>query len=319
MNRSPTHAPAPRLTGAHNDPAERLRQEQEARHFQSIVESSDDAIISKSLDSVVTSWNPGAQAMFGWRADEMLGRPITVLLPPDRLNEEELILARLKAGERVDHFETVRIRKDGRPVHVSVTISPIRDRQGQVVGASKIARDIGAKKALESRLEHLAHHDALTDLPNRVLLADRIQQSLILARRQGFNVAVLYIDLDGFKQVNDAHGHAAGDALLIALSQRMKEALREVDTLARIGGDEFAGVLSDVKGMDECRHLLQRVLQACASPVPIGGQPVRVSASIGVAVYPQDDVPAEELLRHADQAMYLAKQAGKNQYRIFGS
>ena len=126
--------------------------EQEASHFRSIVESSDDAIISKSLDSVVTSWNAGAQAMFGYSAEEMLGRPITVLLPPDRLNEEELILQRLRAGEKVDHFETLRIRKDGRAVHVSVTISPIHDADGKVVGASKIARDIGEKKALEAQL-----------------------------------------------------------------------------------------------------------------------------------------------------------------------
>ena len=415
--------------------------EQEASHFRSIVESSDDAIISKSLDSVVTSWNAGAQAMFGYSAEEMLGRPITVLLPPDRLNEEELILQRLRAGEKVDHFETLRIRKDGRAVHVSVTISPIHDADGKVVGASKIARDIGEKKALEAQLlltasvfshtregilvigtdgvimevnpaftqitgygrdellgqsakalvarhdvadlltavsqalnvhghyqgehwsrrrdqrkfamlltvsvvrntagviqnyvalladitplrlrqdelEHLAHHDALTDLPNRVLLADRIQQALILARRQGFKVAVLYIDLDGFKQVNDAFGHAVGDALLVALSKRMKLALREVDTLARIGGDEFAAVLSDVKGLEECQHLLQRVLLACCTPVPIGEQQVQVSASIGVALYPQDDVQAEQLLSHADQAMYLAKQSGKNRYQVFGA
>ncbi len=310
---------AVRLTGANTDLTERVRFEWEARHFQSIVESSEDAIISKSLDSVVTSWNGGAEAMFGYSAAEMIGRTITVLLPPDRLGEEERILARLRDGEKVEHFETVRQHRDGRLLQVSVTISPIRDYQGRIVGASKIARNITEKKALEARLEHLAHHDALTDLPNRVLLADRIRQAMILARRQGFGVAVLYIDLDGFKQVNDLHGHACGDDLLVALARRMTEALREADTLSRIGGDEFAAVLSNVKGLEECKPVLQRVLTACCAPVNLGGKRVEVSASIGVALYPQQDVTAEQLLSHADRAMYQAKQAGKNQYQVFDS
>ena len=141
---------------------------------------------------------------------------------------------------------------------------------------------------------------------------------MILARRRSFCVAVLYIDLDGFKQVNDQHGHAAGDVLLVALSKRMKEALRQVDTLARIGGDEFAAVLSDVKSLQACEPLLHRLLQACSTPVAIGDQQAQVSASIGVAIYPDHDVSPEELLNHADRAMYRAKQAGKNQYRAFG-
>ena len=142
-----------RLTGANTDLTERIQHEQQARHFQSIVESSDDAIISKSLDRVVSSWNAGAQAMFGYTAEEMIGQTINVLLPPDRMEEEDRILSRLKAGEKVDHFETVRIHKNGSHVHVSVTISPMRDHQGRVVGASKIARNISEKKALEARLQ----------------------------------------------------------------------------------------------------------------------------------------------------------------------
>lgn len=432
---------AVRLTGANTDLTERIRFEQEAKHFQSIVQSSDDAIISKSLDSVVTSWNAGASAMFGYSAREIVGRPISVLLPLDRQKEEEQIMQRIRAGQKVQHFETKRLHRDGHAIDVSVTISPIRDAQGQVIGASKIARDISEKKALEAqllltanvfsntnegivvidahgqvvevnpaftditgyrredllgkasqplmqlhgmaemqdtvtealgrrghyqgehwtrrkdlqriallitvsavrtssgaiqnyvvllsditplrerqdRLEHLAHHDQLTDLPNRVLLADRIEQALILSRRRGGKVAVLYLDLDGFKQVNDQFGHAAGDVLLVTLSQRMKEALREVDTLARIGGDEFAAVLSDIDGLDECQPVLQRLLSACYTPVSIGDKQVQVSVSIGIAIHADTDTTAHQLLNHADRAMYLAKQSGKNQYWLFGT
>ena len=306
-----------RYTGANTDLTDYLRMEREARLFQSLVESSDDAIVSKSLDGIVASWNPGAEAMFGYRPQEMIGQPISVLMPPDRLNEEDEILARLRRGEKVQHFETVRVRKDGRPIHVSVTISPIRDQQGQVIGASKIARDITPLLLQREQLEHVAKHDALTNLPNRYLFSDRIQQALVLARRQKLVLAVVYIDLDGFKSVNDHYGHLAGDELLVTVSKRIKDALREVDTLARLGGDEFAAVLVDVQGLEECKALIQRVLLACAEPVLIGGHTTRVSASIGLTLYPMDDDSPEKLLAHADQAMYRAKKAGKNQFCVF--
>jgi diguanylate cyclase (GGDEF)-like protein len=186
-----------------------------------------------------------------------------------------------------------------------------------VIGASKIARDITSLLRYREQLEHVARHDPLTDLPNRHLFSDRLQQALVLARRQRLVLAIVYIDLDGFKHINDNFGHLAGDELLVTVSGRIKDALREVDTLARLGGDEFAAVLVDVQGLEECQDLIQRVLFACAEPVAIGSRTAQVSASIGLTLYPMDDGTPEELLAHADKAMYQAKKAGKNQYRVF--
>jgi diguanylate cyclase (GGDEF)-like protein/PAS domain S-box-containing protein len=173
------------------------------------------------------------------------------------------------------------------------------------------------RRQAEAKLEHLALYDLLTDLPNRVLLADRINHSMAQCQRRNQLLAVAYLDLDGFKVVNDTHGHDIGDKLLVALSQRMKEALRESDTLARIGGDEFVAVIVDLEKIGSSKPVLKRLLKAAASFVTVGDVVMQVSASIGVTVFPQDGVDADQLMRHADQAMYIAKQAGKNQYHLF--
>jgi diguanylate cyclase (GGDEF)-like protein len=168
------------------------------------------------------------------------------------------------------------------------------------------------------RLEHIAHHDTLTSLPNRLLLGDRLHQAMAQAQRRGQSLALAYLDLDGFKEINDRHGHDVGDELLIAVAQRLKAALREGDSLARIGGDEFIAVLVDLEQAADCGPVLDRLLLAASDPVTVGnGQVLKVSASIGVTFYPQDDVDADKLLRHADHAMYLAKQSGRNRYCFF--
>jgi diguanylate cyclase (GGDEF)-like protein len=168
-----------------------------------------------------------------------------------------------------------------------------------------------------SQLKRAAHFDALTSLPNRVLLDDRLQQAMSHCVRRNQSLAVAYLDLDGFKVINDKHGHNVGDQLLIAVAQRMSNVLREGDTLARIGGDEFVAVLVDLEASHDCEPILFRLLQAAVEPVQIGDVVLQVSASIGVTVYPQDGSDSEQLMRHADQAMYQAKQAGKNRFQMF--
>jgi diguanylate cyclase (GGDEF)-like protein len=178
--------------------------------------------------------------------------------------------------------------------------------------------DITAIKEHQQQLEHIAHFDALTSLPNRVLLADRLQQALIHSQRRGQLVAVAYLDLDGFKLINDTHGHQAGDQLLIGVTSNMKQALREDDTLARLGGDEFVAVLADLTDASDSAATLTRLLAAAAKPVQYGEYALQVSASLGVTFYPQTEaVDADQLLRQADQAMYQAKLAGKNRYHVF--
>ncbi|MDI1310063.1 MAG: EAL domain-containing protein [Methylotenera sp.] len=208
-------------------------------------------------------------------------------------------------------------RKNGKVYAELLTISAVQNTAGQVQNYVALFTDITAMKEHQSQLEHIAHYDALTNLPNRVLLADRLSQAMVQCQRHQQSLAVAFLDLDGFKEVNDAHGHNVGDELLITLSQRMKEALREDDTLARIGGDEFVAVLPDLAKVEDCQPVLDRLLQVAADPVTVGEIELKVTASIGVAIYPQDHVDADHLLRHADQAMYVAKQAGKNRYHLF--
>ena len=299
------------------DISKQVNLEVAAEQFRALVDSSDDAIISKNLQGRISSWNRAAEAIFGYTEKEMLGQPMLRLFPQDRIEEETFILGKILAGEKVEHFETVRIHKNGNRIHVSVTISPIRDREGNIVGASKIARDISMLRRHQEQLEHLAHFDGLTDLPNRLLLSDRLRQAIALSKRSGKPLAVLYLDLDGFKQINDQHGHDVGDALLVAISKRIAGTLRDTDTLARIGGDEFVAMLVDIDSNAKLKRVLERILKACAIPVHIDDKRLEVTASIGVTTYPHDEVGEDQLMRHADLAMYEAKQAGKNRYHLF--
>jgi len=192
-------------------------------------------------------------------------------------------------------------------------ISAVRDNTGKTQQYVGLFSDITTVKAQESRLEHIAHFDALTNLPNRLLLSDRLQQAMSQALRRNQWVAVVYLDLDGFKRINDRHGHHVGDQFLIALANAMKDSLREGDTLARLGGDECLAVLIDLNSCESCMPMLSRLLEAAATPVKLDGLVLQGSASVGVTFYPQaDDIEADQLLRQADQAMYHAKLAGKN-------
>jgi diguanylate cyclase (GGDEF)-like protein len=193
----------------------------------------------------------------------------------------------------------------------------VKDVEGQVQHYVSLSTDITSMKAYQGQLEHIVHYDVLTNLPNRVLLADRLSQAMTHCQRRRQSLAVAFMDLDGFKDVNDNYGHVVGDKLLIALSQRMKDALREGDTLARIGGDEFIAVLGDLQNIRVSAPILERLLKAASDPVTLGGVVIQVSVSIGVTLYPHDNSDADHLVRHADQAMYTAKQAGKNCYRLF--
>lgn len=197
------------------------------------------------------------------------------------------------------------------------TISVVYDHKGQVQNYVALFSDITQIKVYQEKLEHVAHYDTLTGLPNRLLLSDRLTQATIRAQRNHQLVGVAYLDLDGFKAVNDTHGHALGDELLVALAARMKTALREGDTLARIGGDEFIAILGDLETINDAHPVLQRLLSTAAQPILINGIELLVSASIGVAIYPRDGSEADLLIRCADHAMYQAKQTGKNRFFIF--
>jgi diguanylate cyclase (GGDEF)-like protein len=209
-------------------------------------------------------------------------------------------------------------RKNGDLYAEMLAISAVRDETGHIQHYVALFSDITAIKEHEQQLDHIAHFDALTSLPNRVLLADRLQQAMAQTMRRSQRLAVAYLDLDGFKSINDRHGHEVGDQLLMTVAANMKLALREGDTLARIGGDEFVAVLLDLGDSESSVPMLTRLLGAAAESMQFGPLVLQVSASVGVTFYPQtDEVEADQLLRQADQAMYQAKLAGKNRYQFF--
>jgi diguanylate cyclase (GGDEF)-like protein/PAS domain S-box-containing protein len=208
-------------------------------------------------------------------------------------------------------------RKSGEVYAEIETISSVCGPDGKIQNFVALFTDITKIKNYQSQLEKIAHYDALTQLPNRTLLSDRLAQTLLQSQRNKKSVAIVFLDLDGFKAVNDAHGHAVGDKLLITMAHRMKEALREGDTLARLGGDEFVAVLADLDKIHSCEPLLARLLLAASAPVFLDDLMLNVTASLGVTIFPEDNVSADILLRHADQAMYAAKGLGKNRYHLF--
>ena len=285
--------------------------------YRIMVEWSPEAILVHRLGTVLYV-NTAAIKLFGAAdAKDLIGRATTSLIHPDFRDAQ---VARMHSINNKDaivpRVESRFLQLDGTPIDVRVQGTAIVYDGAPAIHVS--IRDITESKAHRLQLEHLAHFDPLTGLPNRVLMADRMRLGMAQAQRRGQSVAVAYLDLDGFKAINDHHGHESGDQLLIALASRMKQALREGDTLARIGGDEFVAVLVDLGDVAASLPMLTRLLDAAAQPVQIGELSMQVSASLGVTFYPQtDDIDADQLLRQADQSMYQAKLAGKNRYHVF--
>jgi diguanylate cyclase (GGDEF)-like protein/PAS domain S-box-containing protein len=299
------------------DVTERRRAEAATAQLAAIVESSNDAIVMKDLEGNIVSWNSGAERIFGYQASEMIGSSIYRLIPPDRLEEENHIMGLMRSGKLVDHFETVRLRKGNQPIHISVTVSPIKDASGRIIGASKVARDITQRLESQARIQHLAHYDALTGLPNRALLADRLEIALGNAARHSNKLALLFVDLDRFKLVNDSLGHVIGDKLLKAVAERMQGSVRHTDTVSRLGGDEFVVLLNQVKTAEDAARVAGKLIAVLSKPYTIEEHELRLSASIGIGIYPDHGSEASVLLRNADASMYSAKEAGRDQYRFY--
>ena len=296
------------VSSAIRDITARKRAEEAASHFAAVVESSHDAIIGKTTDGLIVSWNAGAERLYGYSADEVRGKSISMLLPPGHDDDLPELLHRVGLGERIDNYETVRARKDGTQVDVSLTVSPIRDGEGKVVGSSTIARDISDRLRYQEQLRVLAEHDALTGASNRRRFERDLSEQVGRARRYGEKAAVLILDIDGFKQINDRHGHKAGDRVLKALAAALKRRLRSTDSIARIGGDEFAVLLPYADGSQAATVAddLRRVI--AESPVDVGnGPPLHLSVSVGYAEIDEATTSDESVLADADRAMYLDK------------
>ena len=297
--------------------AEAEVRQSEAKLF-AILENVDACIFVKDLDGRYQFANRAVRDV--WQVSDLAG----VADFTDEGFFDADIAAQIRSDDQrvLASGETIRREEvdttTGKTRFYQTTKLPLRREDGTIYALCGISTDITPLKAHEEQLKHIAHYDALTTLPNRVLLADRLQQAMTHAQRRGQLLAVAYLDLDGFKTINDRHGHKMGDQLLIALANSMKDRLREGDTLARLGGDEFIAVLIDLDSVAGSLPMLTRLLAAAAQPVSIGDSVLQVSASLGVTFYPQaDDVDADQLLRQSDQAMYQAKLAGKNRYHVF--
>jgi len=289
--------------------------ERELRRLAAIVQSSEDAIIGTTLGGMVTSWNAGAERLYGYLQSEALGQDIAMLEPEDPRFELSAAVARVLAGGVVKALDAQRVTSTGRVIEVSVNASPIRGDAGDVVGVSWIERDFTHRKRMERELEHQALHDGLTGLPNRALFMNRLTRGLAGRRQGDAGIAVMFIDLNDFKSINDSLGHSAGDALLQAVSPRLRGLLRSGDTVARFGGDEFV-VLCESLAPEDAVLLAQRILRVFEEPFELAGTRHVLSASVGIAFGEQSADP-ETLVSNADAAMYRAKEHGRSQLEVF--
>jgi diguanylate cyclase (GGDEF)-like protein/PAS domain S-box-containing protein len=284
----------------------------------SVFDSTSEGIIVSDISRKIVSANPAASHLTGYAVTELVGQSPR-MLDSDRNGDaaydamEHALLTRGHwAGEQWMR------RKDGQVARMWVSLSTIRNEAGKVVRHLGLFNDITERHGKEELVRHMALHDGLTDLPNRVLLMERLSQLLAVVMRGPHPIAVLFMDLDGFKQVNDRLGHGAGDQVLKTVAQRLVDLLRSVDTVARLGGDEFVVVLDNPEHQDHVVHIAQRIIAAVNLPIAVDNQQAHVGCSIGIAMHPQQGTSADELLKSADDGMYAAKAAGKNTFQ-FGS
>jgi diguanylate cyclase (GGDEF)-like protein/PAS domain S-box-containing protein len=305
------------MSGTHTDITERKSLELSQRAAATVFDNSYEGIVVISPAYLIVKANPAFTRITGYTLAEVMGQSPHMVLA-DRNNPD--LYHELWRSVTFKGFWTGEIwstRKSGDIYAQLVSISPVVDVRGEVQHYIVIFSDISVLKAHEAELDRVAHYDPLTGVPNRRLLVDRLAQAITRTSRTHTSLAVCYLDLDGFKAVNDHYGHAMGDRLLVGVTENLKQVLRAQDTLARLGGDEFVVLLCEVGDAEECPIILERILHAIATPLYLDGHTISVSASIGVSIYPQDLCDADTLLRHADQAMYRAKDEGKNRYHLF--
>lgn len=308
----------PYISIVFRDVTERNRLQERLRLYAAVFESSHAAMAVFDHDGRIVDANPAYAEQLSTTREALIGMRLEDARPNDvLLSVNYAAVWRQLSNKGVWRGEIDHQRRDGERGTMLLTASVLRNAAGEQSHIVATSTDITPLKEQQRRLERMAHYDALTGLPNRVLFADRLELALRGARRRGRTLAVCYLDLDGFKPVNDRWGHRTGDALLVEIAQRLRSTLRDTDTVARLGGDEFVLLLGDLADAGEGLRLLNRLLSAIAEPVSIAPGTLQVSASIGVTLFPDDDSDAETLLRHADEAMYLAKRSGRNCYALF--
>jgi diguanylate cyclase (GGDEF)-like protein/PAS domain S-box-containing protein len=289
------------------------------QHFKLLVEGTTDyAIFMLDVNGYIVSWNPGAQRILGYERDEVLGKHVSLFSTQEDISrgEPQRKLQQTIEDGRAEE-DSWRVRKDGRRFWSTGVLGALHDERGHVRGFVKIMRDNTARRLAEENTFFLANHDPLTGLANRARFMERLNEALLNADRDNTEVAVLLLDLDRFKMINDTMGHHAGDILLQRVAHRLTKCVRETDTVARLGGDEFVIILTHLKDLPSVEILAKKIVEEMARPYYINRQEVKSGTSLGVAMYRKDGNDVGDLLQKADLAMYRAKSSGRNQYRIF--
>jgi diguanylate cyclase (GGDEF)-like protein/PAS domain S-box-containing protein len=295
---------------------------EEKERAQVTLQSIGDAVITTDSDGKVKYFNPVAEKLTGWTVAEALDKPLIEVFRIE--NEKTGIVAEnpiekcLREGTIVGLANhTVLINKDGHSFAIEDSAAPIRNREGDIIGAVLVFHDVTEKRNIFEQLIYQAYHDSLTDLPNRALFNEHLTLALSNAERYKEMLAVIFLDLDRFKRVNDMLGHAEGDRILKDVANRLKQCLRSSDTIARMGGDEFSVLLPQVKHEQDAAKIAYKILRSFKDPWLIGEHEFLITASLGIAFYPNDGEDAETLMKHADTAMYRAKDQGRNTYQLF--
>jgi len=295
---------------------------EEKERAQVTLNSIGDAVLATDLHGNVTYLNMVAEAMTGWPQEEALGRPLSevfkIITGSTRQTAanpaQRAIAENSTVGLAID---CVLVRRDGVEAAIEDSAAPIHNRDGGVAGAVLVFHDVSESRAMALKMSHLAQHDFLTDLPNRVLLTERLAQAIGLARRHRKQAALLFLDLDNFKQINDTLGHAIGDKLLQSVAVRLTTCIRATDTVCRQGGDEFVILLAEIEQPQDAAQVAEKLLAAFAEPHFVSGHELHVTLSIGISVYPDDGSDVDAVMQNADTAMYYAKASGRNNYQFF--
>jgi diguanylate cyclase (GGDEF)-like protein/PAS domain S-box-containing protein len=293
-------------------------------HAQDTLNSIGDAVLTTDLQGNLTYLNRVAETMTGWPLEDALGRPLTEVFKI--IDSATRQVAQNPAWRAINEDNTVGltadcvlVRRDGSESAIEDSAAPIRNRDGHLTGVVIVCRDVNQSRAAALKMTHLAQHDFLTDLPNRALLTDRLSQAIGLAHRHRKRVALLFVDLDGFKSINDSLGHAIGDQLLRSVAARLMTCVRGTDTVFRQGGDEFVILLTEIEQPQDAAHVAENIYVAFTVPHQVDEYELRVSLSIGISVYPDDGVNGDIVMRNADTAMFHAKASGRDNYQFFSA
>lgn len=314
-----------RMIGTHTDITEQKMLQLKSLEQSQVIEQIHDGVIRTDMEGIVLSWNPGAEKIYGYKAEEVIGKHISIIYrPQDSMLFKEIKRVVVEEGEYC--ADLYFITKSNESISIALSLTILKDENGIPIGIIGINRDITERKQAQELLEkqkdilhYQAHYDTLTGLPNRMLFMDRLDQAIIKAKRNDNKVALVFIDVDKFKHINDSLGHLVGDKVLRIVAERLGSSIRRGDTLARLSGDEFTMIIEELSDAQHLVALAQKLLSLMREPMYIDDHELYLSLSIGVSIYPDDAMNAMELLKYADTAMYKAKEGGRNNFQFYSS